>query len=427
MIGSPLRQVLRFLALAAFFLLIGSTVLLSQTVTTGGTGFFITSDGYLLTNYHVVEGATGAILITLHDGTVLEAELIDFSPTMDDGGSDLALLKVDVDAASYLELSNSSAAQLFDQVIVMGFPLSFTLGVSLNITGGNITAFRTLEDSLDVLQIDAIVNPGNSGGPVLNESGRVIGVVTSKITELHGSPIQGISFAVPVNNALSLARGHIPGFGSSSSSDGTTLSPRDIISKATPAVVYITWEDVYLEEGVYIEDFSRKREWFTDYWNSSGFMEITQKDEGYLTEVSCPTTASGPFFEVDVLFVEYGDGMAGIMIFPPDDTKWGYAILIDAEGSYAFYKQSPGSSSWQIAKDWTHSNYLREGTDVVNHISIEVTSSYARISFNGNAPTSLNASISLGGSISLAVGTFDGTTTARFDNLKIHEGNATDM
>ncbi len=427
MIWLAMRQMLKSLVLAVLLLLVCSSVLLSQTFTTGGTGFFISSDGYILTNYHVVEGATGPIIVTLHDGTELEAELVDYSPTKADGGGDVALLKVDGRNLSFLELADSGDVQLFDQVIAMGFPLSFALGVSLNITGGNITAFRTLEDFLDVFQIDAVVNPGNSGGPLINDLGRVVGVVTAGITELHGTPIQGVSFAVPINVATHLASTYIPDLQDSKGLEGAALPSRDIIARATPAVVYITWEDVYLREGEYYEDFSRKREWFAEYWDDKKFIEITQEDEGYLTSVDCPCTASGPVFEVDLLFVEYGDGMAGLVIIPEDETRWSYAVLIDADGYYAFYKRSPDGSSWTIVKGWTRETNIREGTGVVNRITIEVTPVYALVAFNGGSPTSLNTVISLGGGIALAVGTFDGTTTARFDNLRIHRQATTDM
>ena len=192
-------------------------------------------------------------------------------------------------------------------------------------------------------------------------------------------------------------------------------------------MVYITWEDVYLKGGEHHEDFSQKREWFAEHWNAKGFIEITQEDEGYLTSVDCPCTASGPIFEVDLLFIEYGDGMAGIVIVPAEETRWSYAVLIDADGYYAFYKRSPDGSTWQIVQRWTYSSHIRVGTSVVNHIRIEVTPTYALVSFNGGSPTSLNAVVSLGGGVALAVGTWDGPTTARFDNLKISKDATTDM
>lgn len=178
--------------------------------------------------------------------------------------------------------------------------------------------------------------------------------------------------------------------------------------------------------GEYHEDFSQEEEWFSEHWNPSGYIQITQENEGYIISVFCPHTLSGPFFEVDLLFVEYGNGMAGIELIPTDNTKWNYVVLLDADGYYSFLRSSHDGSQWTTSKGWTYSSNILQGTGVVNHIAIEVQPRMTMISFNGGSPTSLNASIEPGG-ISFAVGTFDGATTVRFDNLRVYKGTTSDM
>jgi hypothetical protein len=194
-------------------------------------------------------------------------------------------------------------------------------------------------------------------------------------------------------------------------------------------VLFLVCSSVLLSQNLadeeYYEDFSQEHEWFTEYWNATGFIEITEENDGYISSVACPYTMSGPFFEVDLLFVEYGNGMAGIELVPADETKWNYAVLLDAEGYYAFYRSSPDGSTWSISKGWTYSRHILLGTGVVNHIAIEVLPRMILISFNGSSSASLNASVVVGG-VALAVGTYDGVTTVRFDNLKIYKSTMSD-
>ena len=133
-----------------------------------------------------------------------------------------------------------------------------------------------------------------------------------------------------------------------------------------------------------------------------------------------------PFFNVDILFVSEEDGMAGIELVPADSTELNYAIMINSRGYFAIFRSSVDGTVWNWSKGWTYARGLETGTDAVNRIEIEVTPRYALVSFNGVLATTLNAEINPGG-ISLAVGTFEGTTTARFDSLWIYKGEASDM
>ncbi len=397
---------------------LGAAHVAAQTYSTGGTGFIVGSTGYILTSYHVVEGATGPITVTLSDGTTYEARVVDHSPTIDEGGYDAALLKIEASGLAVIPIADSDHVQLFDQVIVLGYPLSFELGVSLNVTGGNVTAFREIKDSPELLQIDAAVNPGNSGGPALDRSGRAVGIVTSKIV---GEEVEGVSFLVPINLAAQLVAQHVPGW--SVSSAEAALTSREIVAAASPAVVYVEWSDVYTKDGEYEESFSQSRTWFAEFWNSAGFVEVPVSDEGVVTFLECPAEASGPSFGIEILFSRCTDACAaGLVFFPAEDAvdPWMYMILIDSEGSYAAFKKAPGqSSSWRLAGTWTRSSNLKEGKDVVNRLDLEAGSRSTRISFNGASPATLGVVLPLGGTVALCTVNFAGKTTVRFDNLRI--------
>jgi len=154
-----------------------------------GSGFFITSDGYIVTNNHVVEGAE-RIEVTLADGSTAEARIVGRDPK-----TDLALIKVDTDKPqAYVELADSGDARVGDWVLAVGNP--FGLGGSVN--AGIISARgRDIQSGPydDYLQIDAPINRGNSGGPLFDARGRVIGVNTAIFSPSGGNI--GIGFAIP--------------------------------------------------------------------------------------------------------------------------------------------------------------------------------------------------------------------------------------
>jgi len=388
----------------------------AQTYTTSGTGFVVDSSGYILTAYHIVEDATGPITVTLGDGRKFEAQLVGHSPTLESGGYDAALLKIAATDLPTIPLGNSDDVQLFDQVIVLGYPLSFELGVSLNTTGGNISAFRDLEDSPPLLQIDAAINPGNSGGPVLDQSGYAIGIVTSKLV---GETVEGISFAVPISNAAKLVSKHVPGWALPPA--GTTLTSREVVAKASAAVVYVEWEDTYAVDGQYNETFSRKREWYGEYWNEKGYIEVSPEEEGEVEQAECPADATGPFYEVEIAFAKCSDNncAAGIAFYGPEEDQWSYLFLLSPDGWYAFYKISPAGNTWTAVDPWKESSRIKKGLSVVNRVAIEAGAKVALLSINGQRVGSLNTVLPVGGSIALCVVSFDGKAAARFDNLKI--------
>ena len=170
-----------------------------QQISSLGSGFIISSDGYILTNEHVVENATEEI-ITMTVGEKTEAKIIGTDPK-----SDVALLKIDLDSLPHVKLGNSDDVILGEWAIAVGNPFGlFEINNKATVTVGVISAlnrdFGEMEGRIyqDMIQTDASINHGNSGGPLCNALGEVIGMNTFIYSE-QGEGSVGIGFAIPIN------------------------------------------------------------------------------------------------------------------------------------------------------------------------------------------------------------------------------------
>ncbi|MES2014897.1 MAG: trypsin-like peptidase domain-containing protein [Pseudomonadota bacterium] len=156
-----------------------------------GSGFFISSDGYVLTNAHVVDGADD-VVVTLIDRREFKARVLG-----SDKRADVALLKVDASKLPSLPIGDSARIRVGEWVIAIGSPFN----LENTVTAGIISAkSRDTGDYLPLIQSDVAVNPGNSGGPLINMRGEVIGMNSQFATLSEG--FNGISFAVPIEEAM---------------------------------------------------------------------------------------------------------------------------------------------------------------------------------------------------------------------------------
>ena len=155
-----------------------------------GSGFIVNEAGLVVTNWHVIEESR-RIYVRLHDGRELRATIADEHDRLD-----LAYLEVNSSAVfTPIAIGDSDAIRVGEEVIAIGFPLGSELGGDPSITQGIISAKRQ-----GFLQTDASLNPGNSGGPLLDDLGYVVGVNTARISEADGEVITGINFAIPIND-----------------------------------------------------------------------------------------------------------------------------------------------------------------------------------------------------------------------------------
>lgn len=176
-----------------------------RTVRSLGSGFVINADGFIVTNNHVVDGAT-EIKVTLADGRELGAKVLGRDPK-----TDLALLKVEAAGLPVIALGDSGRLQVGEPVMAIGNPF----GLEQTVTTGIVSATgRVIGEGPydDFIQTDASINPGNSGGPLINVQGQAIGINTAIFTRSGGSV--GIGFAIPINLAKTVvtqlaASGHV--------------------------------------------------------------------------------------------------------------------------------------------------------------------------------------------------------------------------
>lgn len=168
-----------------------------------GTGFIITPDGYIMTNYHVIESAQKSehkIQVLFKDKSSFEAKIVGF-----DEDNDVAVLKIDASDLSAVSIGNSDDIAVGDSVFAIGNPLG---ELDFSMTSGRVSALDrsiTIErngTAINMFQFDAAINSGNSGGPVYNESGEVIGIATAKV---GSSGVEGLGFAIPINDAADIA------------------------------------------------------------------------------------------------------------------------------------------------------------------------------------------------------------------------------
>lgn len=176
---------------------------MTSSAAVSGSGFILTENGYIVTNYHVIEDAYRGnldVTVMLHDGSRYGADIVGVEES-----NDVAVLKIDATNLYPVTLGDSDSLMVGDDIYAVGNPLG---ELEFSMSTGHVSALDRMlatsdsTDSISMFQIDAAVNSGNSGGPAYNCKGEVVGIVTAKYSD---TGIEGLGFAIPINDAASIA------------------------------------------------------------------------------------------------------------------------------------------------------------------------------------------------------------------------------
>ena len=166
-----------------------------------GSGFFLTKDGYILTNYHVVKGAD-SVKVTTYDGADYDAVIV--------GGDeeyDIAVIKIEGTNFQSVVLGDSSKLRIGEAIAAVGNPLGeLTFSMSQGIVSCVDRAITVDKTPFNMIQVDCSINPGNSGGPLFNSYGEVVGIVSAKYSSYSNTSVEGIGFAIPINDVIAMVK-----------------------------------------------------------------------------------------------------------------------------------------------------------------------------------------------------------------------------
>ena len=171
-----------------------------QTQTaSSGSGFIITEDGYVVTNYHVVSGAS-SVQVTLYNGDTYDATVIG-----GDSDYDVAVLRINASGLQPVTLGESADVNVGDTVLAIGNPLGeLTFSMSQGIVSSCDRAINVDGTPFNMIQVDCSINPGNSGGPLVNLYGEVVGIVSAKYSSYSSTTVEGLGFAIPISDVRSI-------------------------------------------------------------------------------------------------------------------------------------------------------------------------------------------------------------------------------
>ena len=364
----------RSVALTFFLLLVCSVTIAAQSDENwdaSGTGFLITSTGYILTAAHVVEGASQIRV-------VLNGRSWDASILSQDNAHDIAALSIQASGLPYLSIADSNKVLLGEDVSVVGFPLAFFVGTSMKITRGTISGIGPI-NTVKCFQVDAPVNPGNSGGPLLNNKGQVIGIITSKINPAFAD---SIGFAIPINYANPLLKQDyiIPTTGAITNQplDGTSIARiaqqsvvyilvkksdgkndmgKDISSSVSTRNLYLYDKDNNLR-GILSTDVDPSNPWLCLYskgGNSSVVLGFDRNEAPYVNLMNTNKKAVHISFSTDAnpgvwLYDDTGDARIGIAL-----TQNGSTIYLN--------DPTTDESQIQLVSDSINGNRILVGDD----------------------------------------------------------------
>ena len=164
-----------------------------------GSGFVLTKDGFIVTNYHVVKNAD-TVKVTMYNGDEYDAKYVG-----GDEDYDIAVIKVEAQDLQPVTLGDSSTLNVGDHVLAIGNPLG---ELTFSMSGGMVSsvnrAINVSGTPFNMIQTDASINPGNSGGPMFNEYGEVVGIVSAKYSSTGNEAVEGLGFAIPINDVFAM-------------------------------------------------------------------------------------------------------------------------------------------------------------------------------------------------------------------------------
>ena len=178
-----------------------STNIFGQTTqsASSGSGFIISQDGYIVTNYHVINGAS-SVKVTLYNGGTYDATVIG-----GDSDYDVAVLKINATGLTPVTLGNSADVNVGDSVLAIGNPLG---ELTFSMSGGYVSSCKRAINvdgtPFNMIQVDCSINPGNSGGPLVNLYGEVVGIVSAKYSSYSSTTVEGLGFAIPISDVRSI-------------------------------------------------------------------------------------------------------------------------------------------------------------------------------------------------------------------------------
>lgn len=267
----------------------------STETASAGSGFIVTADGYIVTNYHVISGGR-SVKVTLYNGNSYDAEIIG-----GDEDYDIAVIKINAADLQAVTFGDSDKLNVGEKVLAIGNPLGeLTFSMSEGIVSCVNRAINVDGTPFNMIQIDASVNPGNSGGPLLNTYGEVIGIVSAKYSTYSTTTVEGLGFAIPINDVLAMVQDIMEnGYVTDKAYLGITAQTIN----ASQAKMY----DNLLREGVYVRSVEKNGP-----ADAAGVKEgdiIVKLNETVITSMADLTAAKKSFHAGDTaVLTVYRDG-----------------------------------------------------------------------------------------------------------------------
>ncbi len=216
-----------------------------------GTGFFVSTNGHMVTNNHVIDSCD--TVKAHYKGRELDADVL-----FNDRTNDLAIIKVNIKPDRVFAVSNEDVS-LLEDIIVAGYPLGKNISASIKTFKGSVTSLSGFGDNYSNFQIDASLSSGNSGGPIINQKGNVVGVAVEKLVEVG---VEGFNFGVKSSTLKTFASSNQFKFQDPSTEE---LSNKELGQLITEATIYLEcWMSVAKIKQI-IEEGERQKAFFSDY------------------------------------------------------------------------------------------------------------------------------------------------------------------